>query len=98
MIEYDAASEILRVDRSACAYSMGPGGAKEKQPWTAAKAPLQNGRLSLDVFVDACSVEVFVNDGEAVLSSAAYPGEARVASVQSANGACRGTLWALAFA
>lgn len=98
LIEYDAASEILRVDRSACAYSMGPGGAKEKQPWAAANVPLRDGKLILDVFVDACSVEVFVNNGEAVLSSAAYPGEARVASVQSANGACRGTLWALAFA
>ena len=98
LIEYDAASEILRVDRSACAYSMGPGGAKEKQPWAAANVLLRDGKLILDVFVDACSVEVFVNNGEAVLSSAAYPGEARVASVQSANGACRGTLWALAFA
>ena len=98
LIEYDAASEILRVDRSACAYSMGPGGAKEEKPWAAANVLLRDGKLILDVFVDACSVEVFANDGEAVLSSAAYPGEARVASVQSANGACRGTLWALAFA
>ena len=97
LIEYDAASEILRVDRSACAYSMGPGGAKEEKPWAAANVLLRDGKLILDVFVDACSVEVFANDGEAVLSSAVYPGETRAAFVQSANGACRSTLWALAF-
>lgn len=73
LIEYDAAREILRVDRSACAYSMGPGGAKEEKPWAAVKAALKEGKLLLDVFADACSVEVFVNGGEAVLSSAAYP-------------------------
>jgi fructan beta-fructosidase len=38
-------------------------------------APLvkADGRVKLHVFVDACSVEVFVNDGEQVLTAIAFP-------------------------
>jgi len=34
------------------------------------------GRIKLRLFVDACSVEVFVNDGEQVLTSLAFPSKA----------------------
>ncbi|MEK4298612.1 glycoside hydrolase family 32 protein [Oceanobacillus sp. FSL W8-0428] len=39
------------------------------------KAPLRtkNSEIALHVFVDTCSVEVFVNDGEATLSTRIYP-------------------------
>jgi len=38
-------------------------------------APLArpNDRVRLEIFVDACSIEVFVNDGEAVLSNLVFP-------------------------
>lgn len=40
-------------------------------------APLtaRDDRVQLHLFVDACSVEVFVNDGESVLSSLVFPSE-----------------------
>jgi len=39
------------------------------------EAPLrsQNGKVKLQVFVDACSVEVFVNDGEVVFTDLVFP-------------------------
>jgi fructan beta-fructosidase len=41
-------------------------------------APLRDraGKVKLHVFVDACSVEVFVNDGEKVFTVLAYPSAA----------------------
>jgi len=52
-----------------------------------APAPARDGVVSLDVIVDAASVEVFVNDGEAVLSNLAFgiPG-ANGLSVESLGG------------
>jgi sucrose-6-phosphate hydrolase SacC (GH32 family) len=35
-----------------------------------------DGRVRLHVFVDACSIEVFANDGEAVLTALAFPSKA----------------------
>ncbi len=39
------------------------------------RAPLAltNGKLTLRVFVDACSVEIFANDGSTVLSALVFP-------------------------
>src|SRR5262249_41478685 len=34
-----------------------------------------DGRVKLHIYVDACSVEVFVNDGEHVLTSLAFPSQ-----------------------
>ena len=44
---------------------------------TAAPFRSKNGRLKLHVFLDQSSVEVFVNDGERVLTSQIYPDPAR---------------------
>ena len=42
------------------------------------EAPLTSGKVKLHVFVDASSVEVFVNDGERVLTAISFPsGESR---------------------
>jgi fructan beta-fructosidase len=41
-----------------------------------APLPVHDGRVKLHVFVDASSVEVFVNDGERVLTSLVYPSPA----------------------
>ena len=38
-----------------------------------APIPEAEGRVKLHVYVDACSVEVFVNDGEQVLTSLVFP-------------------------
>lgn len=37
------------------------------------KISLVNNRLKLQIFVDKCSIEVFINDGEKVLTSLIYP-------------------------
>lgn len=63
--------------------------------------PLPGGvLLSLRIFFDSSSVEVFVNDGEAVLSSRIYPQEGdRALRLYAAHGEamlCKGELWALA--
>lgn len=63
--------------------------------------PLPGGvLLSLRIFFDSSSVEVFVNDGEAVLSSRIYPREGdRALRLYAAHGEamlCKGELWALA--
>jgi sucrose-6-phosphate hydrolase SacC (GH32 family) len=51
-------------------------------PLVAADAPVK-----LHVFVDACSVEVFVNDGERVLTDLVYPSpESRGVELMSSNG------------
>ena len=41
-----------------------------------APLPVHDGRLKLHVFVDASSVEVFVNDGERVFTTLVYPSAA----------------------
>jgi sucrose-6-phosphate hydrolase SacC (GH32 family) len=37
---------------------------------------LRDGKVRLHIFVDACSVEVFVNEGEQVLTALVYPSAA----------------------
>ena len=38
--------------------------------------PLENGLYHLRIYVDSSSVEIFVNDGEAVFTSRVFPKEA----------------------
>ena len=54
-----------------------------------APLPVPDGRVKLHVFVDASSVEVFVNDGERVFTSLVYPSAAsrRVEFFGSVTGA-----------
>lgn len=56
--------------------------------------------LSLRIFVDRSSVEVFVNEGEAVLSSRIYPADdnrsLHLYAAQDEAMLCRGELWTLA--
>ena len=43
---------------------------------TARSRPLENGLSHLRIFVDSSSVEIFVNDGDAVFTSRVFPTEA----------------------
>lgn len=50
------------------------------------KVPLRNHCIKLHIFVDKSSVEVFINDGEAALSSRIYPSEKSYGIKMSAFG------------
>lgn len=66
-IIYDKAEGVLVFDRNKS--GKGPGGIR--------KAPvnLLNNELRMRIFVDRSSVEVFVHDGEKVMTARVYPGE-----------------------
>ncbi|MDQ4100276.1 MAG: GH32 C-terminal domain-containing protein, partial [Chloroflexota bacterium] len=69
-VAYDVRGSILFVDRShSNAIEFGPDFPGKHE------APLEpsNGRIKLHVFLDECSVEVFGNDGEAVLTDLIFP-------------------------
>ena len=38
-----------------------------------ADVPLRDGQLELRIFVDRCSVEIFIQDGEKVMSTRVFP-------------------------
>ena len=38
-----------------------------------ADVPLRDGRLELRIFVDRCSVEIFIQDGEKVVTTRVFP-------------------------
>jgi fructan beta-fructosidase len=55
--------------------------------YSAPLRPAPDGDIRLRVIVDACSVEVFANDGEAVLTALVFPNsESRGASLFSEGG------------
>ena len=66
-LAYDVAEEKILLDRSHS--GKGPGGIR--------KAPLalQNGQLQLHLFIDRSSVEIFMQNGEMVMSARIYPGQ-----------------------
>lgn len=66
VIRYDTAAEKLILDRSKSGQAV--GGMRRT-------ALTSTGRLKLRIFLDRSSVEVFANDGEAVLTSRIYPTE-----------------------
>ena len=49
---------------------------------------LINNKLKLRIFVDKCSVEVFINEGEKVMTSLIYPSEAAVGIKAFSKGEC----------
>lgn len=72
-ISYDPATRILTCDRSRGGYTMGADGGAEDKPYSQAVVPGGARELRLQVFVDACSVEVFVDGGAVVVSMLNYP-------------------------
>jgi len=73
-IGYDAARQTLYVDRSKTAnQSFNPSFAR--QPRFETKLALKKGQIRLHVFFDNSIVEVFANDGEAVMTMQIFPGD-----------------------
>ena len=69
---------ILNIDKS------GSGVKGERRT----KINLINNRLNLRIFVDKCSIEVFINDGEKVMTSLIYPSKDALKIKAFSNGEC----------
>lgn len=71
VIGYDAGKQELYVDRS---YA---GGGKIKEDKLRQNIPLQNkdGKIILEILLDKSSLEIFVNNGEKVLTTSVFPDE-----------------------
>jgi fructan beta-fructosidase len=71
VVGYDATREELFVDRRNSGYDE-----FSKLFPVISKGPLKNRNktVKLHIFIDKCSIEVFGNDGETVISSKIYPG------------------------
>lgn len=69
-VSYDADAEKLTIDRTHSGISSFEKGFAEQ---VSAPLKLKDGKLKLHFFVDEASLEVFANDGEAVVSSLIFP-------------------------
>jgi len=67
ILTYDRVEGLFSFDREKS--GEGPGGVRK------APVQLQDNTLHLRIFVDKSSVEVFINDGEQVMTARIYPGE-----------------------
>lgn len=69
-VHYDRDAQVMTLDRGACGHSLGEGDASRT-----ATMPVmaEDGKIRLQIYVDTCSVELFVNDGKAVMSALAFP-------------------------
>ncbi|WNF38579.1 glycoside hydrolase family 32 protein [Bacillaceae bacterium IKA-2] len=78
VVAYNAKEGILSFDRNKA--GTGPGGIR--------KAPIaiRENKVHLHIFVDKSSVEVFINDGEQVMSGRIYPSEKATAVSFFADG------------
>lgn len=69
-VTYDAETEKLMIDRTQSGITSFEKGFAEQ---VSAPLKLKNGKLKLQFFVDEASLEVFANDGEAVVSNLIFP-------------------------
>lgn len=67
IISYDKDSGFLTLDRNKS--GKGPGGVRR------APVELEDEKLHLQIYVDLSSIEVFINNGEKVMTARIYPGE-----------------------
>jgi fructan beta-fructosidase len=73
-IQYDPRTAILCIDRTNCTdYTSNADFTKPFATRMYAPIETENGKLTLHLFVDQSSVEVFVNQGKEVLSVVTYP-------------------------
>lgn len=73
LIDYNGQRGELALDRSTCGYPLAaPGRGAGRSRVTTPVAPAE-GTLTLRILTDRSSVEVFVNDGEKVLSALCFP-------------------------
>ena len=64
---------MLRVDATRSGFSTAGEKATGSQMTAEADVPLRDGQLELRIFVDRCSVEIFIQDGEKVISTRVFP-------------------------
>jgi fructan beta-fructosidase len=83
VVGYDVTSEVLYVDRNSSGYDD-----FSKVFQVISRGPLKNrsNNLKLHIFVDKCSVEVFGNDGETVISDKIYPSSGSLGIELFSNG------------
>ena len=88
MLRYDTANHTFFADRGGMEHVSSP------DMGTARTCRLENGLHRLHMFIDSSSLEIFVNDGEAVLSSRVFPAHKEHFFRTDMNASLR--LWALA--
>ena len=73
LVTYDGESQRLQLDTSASGYSLGEAQAESCWQQCQAQVPLQDGQLRLHIFVDASILEMYVNEGQTVMTALAFP-------------------------
>lgn len=73
MLTYQPAQALLTVDGSNCGYPVHAAETDDSQAITQVDVPLTAGKLKLRIYLDSCSAEIFVNEGETVISSRVFP-------------------------
>ena len=81
VLSYETKNRLLRFNRDRS--GIGPGGERR------AVVPLEEGCLSLRIFVDKSSIEVFAGDGEVVMTGRVYPGTESQGIKLFSEGICR---------
>ncbi|TYP71082.1 glycoside hydrolase family 32 protein [Paenibacillus methanolicus] len=81
VLTYRSDDQLFRFNRDRS--GIGPGGERR------AMTRLVEGKLGLRIFVDKSSVEVFVGDGEIVMTGRIYPGAASTGLRLFSTGSCR---------
>ncbi|MGG1311483.1 glycoside hydrolase family 32 protein [Cohnella laeviribosi] len=80
VLSYSTVDGVFCLDRNLS--GIGPKGVRETE------VPLCDGKLLLRAFVDRSSVEVFLQDGEKVMTARIYPGERSLGIRAFAEGRC----------
>lgn len=80
-LSYSPREGVFSLDRSRS--GIGPGGVRETA------VPLCGGKLKLRAFVDRSSVEVFLQDGEKVMTARIYPGSGSLGIAAFSEGKCK---------
>lgn len=71
-LTYDVETEMLTFDRSLVGHPI-QCNHFEKPNYREQKISLEDGHLKLHVFIDTCSVEIFIQEGEYTITSMVYP-------------------------
>lgn len=73
LIRYEPEAELLTVDTSKCGHKIRCEKDRVLPQMTQTDVKEVDGRLMLRMFVDRCSLEIFVGEGEAVISTRIFP-------------------------
>lgn len=80
VLSYLVQNQVFRLDRNLS--GIGPKGMRETE------TPLCEGKLHLQIFVDRSSIEVFLQNGEKVMTARIYPGASSLGINVFALGSC----------